>query len=101
MRFLLVISTLGRTSELRRFLQSACAQTYSRFEVVVVDQNDDDRVERVLAEFDQVLQIRLVKSARRGLALGRNIGLNIASDADVITFPDDDCWYPPQLLARV
>jgi glycosyltransferase involved in cell wall biosynthesis len=100
MRFILIITTLHRTSELQRFLRSAKGQTYQNFEIIIVDQNDDDRVARLLDEFSG-LTIRHVRSARLGASSGRNIGLNCRWDADIVAFPDDDCWYPPDLLARV
>src|SRR5712664_3371730 len=101
MRFLLIITTLQRTSELRRFLKSASDQTYKKLEIIIVDQNEDDRVARVLEEFTEVLLLRHVRSARRGASAGRNIGLSVPWDAEIVAFPDDDCWYPPDLLARV
>jgi len=101
MRFLLIITTLHRTTELRRFLESACDQTYKQFEIVIVDQNADDRVTRIVEEFTPRLPIRHIRSAVRGASSGRNLGLSLSSDSDIIAFPDDDCWYPRDLLARV
>ena len=66
MRFLLIITTLDRTSELRRFLKSACDQTYTNFEIVIVDQNSDDRVTRIVEEFAGALSIRHIRSAQLG-----------------------------------
>ena len=101
MRFLLIITTLDRTSELRRFLNSACSQTYKNFKIVIVDQNDDERVTHLLDEFSGLLSIQHIRSAERGASSGRNAGLDHRWDADIVAFPDDDCWFPPDLLARV
>jgi GT2 family glycosyltransferase len=35
-----------------------------------------------------------------GASHGRNVGL-AAREGDLVAFADDDCWYPPDLLARV
>lgn len=35
-----------------------------------------------------------------GLSRARNVALDHV-EADVVGFPDDDCWYPPHLLERV
>ena len=51
MRFSLIVATLGRTAELRRLLESLAVQTHQDFEVIVVDQNTDDRVSQILAPF--------------------------------------------------
>lgn len=95
----LVVATIGRTGELERFLGSAAAQTYRRLRVIVVDQNPDDRLEAILSPFASELEIRHLR-AERGLSRARNLGLAEVS-SDLVAFPDDDCWYPPDLLARV
>ena len=40
----LILATVGRTDELTRMFESLATQTFSDFEVVVVDQNEDDRL---------------------------------------------------------
>ena len=94
MTFDLVVATVGRTSELRRFLESLGAQTHRDFRVLVVDQNDDDRL-APLAD-DNVVRLH----SAPGLSRARNAALPHLT-ADVVAFPDDDCVYPPDLLARV
>ena len=95
--FDLVVGTVDRTEELARFLDSVTAQDYPEVRVLVVDQNEDDRVEAVLV--DAAPAIRRIRSAP-GLSHARNAALPELT-ADVVAFPDDDCEYPPGLLARV
>ena len=95
----LVLATVGRTSEARRLLRSLAAQTYRDFRLIVVDQNDDDRLVPLVDEFAASFSICHLRSAR-GISYARNVALPRV-DADVIGFPDDDCWYPPDLLERV
>lgn len=96
--FSLIVTTLGRVPELERLLASLDSQTCKDFEVLVVDQNPDDCLLTVLARHPG-LQVRHLRS-RRGAARGRNVGLPLAQ-GDLIGFPDDDCWYPGDLLAAV
>ncbi len=95
--FDLVVATIGRGEELARLLDSLEAQEYSAVRVLLVDQNDDDRVEEVVA--GRRLEIVRLRSAR-GLSRARNVALQHLS-ADLVAFPDDDCVYPPALLQRV
>ncbi len=95
----LVVSTLGRTLELERLLTSLRAQTFSDFETIIVDQNGDERLEPVLAPHLATLNI-VASRSDRGLSLGRNTGLALVA-GDIVAFPDDDCWYPTDLLERV
>jgi glycosyltransferase involved in cell wall biosynthesis len=94
----LVVATVNRVAELERLLASLEAQTYQRFEVIVVDQNPDDRLAPVLRRHPG-LAIRHLRS-ELGVSRARNAGLRSAQ-GDITAFPDDDCWYPQQLLAGV
>ncbi len=95
--FDLVVATVGRVEELERFLDSLEAQEYPRVRVLVVDQNEDAQLEPVLAgRGTEILHLR----SRLGLSRARNVALEHVA-ADVVAFPDDDCVYPPDLLARV
>ncbi|CAA9316051.1 MAG: Glycosyltransferase [uncultured Gemmatimonadetes bacterium] len=96
--FSLVLATLGRTAELGRFLAALDAQTARGFELIVVDQNGDDRLLPVLAPFRGRFPIRHLTSAP-GLSRARNVALPHAA-GDVVAFPDDDCLYPADLLER-
>jgi glycosyltransferase involved in cell wall biosynthesis len=95
----LIMGTLGRTAELRRFLESFARQTCPNARLIVGDQNTDDRFIAVIAEFESLVPILHLHS-EVGLSRARNVGL-CHVQADVVGFPDDDCWYPPDLLERV
>ena len=96
----LIVATRYRTAEVKKLLDSLVAQTYQAFDVIVVDQNQDDRLVPVLESYAQTLRIRHVRSKTSGKAAANNVGLRI-SEGDVIGFPDDDCWYAPDLLSRI
>ncbi|GAW94024.1 glycosyltransferase family 2 protein [Calderihabitans maritimus] len=99
MRFSLVLATVDRTEEVKRFLEHLDRQTYRDFELIVVDQNPDDRLEALLHPYRERFRILHLRSAK-GLSRARNVGLKCVG-GDIIGFPDDDCWYPPNLLERV
>jgi glycosyltransferase involved in cell wall biosynthesis len=97
----LVLATVGRTSELIRFLESMCAQTDTEFELIVVDQNADRRLEEIVDGFRRRgLALRHVKAPRRGLSFARNLGLGYVRGG-LIGFPDDDCWYEPATVENI
>src|SRR5215212_9261375 len=99
MHFSLVLATVGRTEEVRRLLESLREQTYRNFEVIVVDQNPGDGLTYLLELYRDTLNIRHIRSAK-GISKARNVGLRYTT-GDVVAFPDDDCWYAPDLLERV
>jgi len=99
MKFSLVMGTLGRVEEVRGFLASLQRQDHRDFELLIVDQNPDERLAPVIAQYRQHFRILRYRSAP-GLSRARNVGLRYVS-GDVVAFPDDDCWYPDGLLSRV
>ena len=100
MDFDLVVPTLGRSDDLTRFLDALDAQTHRGFRLTVVaDQDGRAALEPTLAPYADRFELQLVDSPR-GLSRARNVGLRHA-EGDVVSFPDDDCWYPPDLLERV
>ena len=95
--FDLVVATVSRSRELGDFLDSLEAQSYPGVRVIVVDQNDDERVAEVIA--GRRLPV-LHRRSVLGLSRARNVGLREV-EADLVAFPDDDCIYPPGILGRV
>jgi glycosyltransferase involved in cell wall biosynthesis len=96
--FSLIVATMKRVAEVERLLASLEGQTYRDFEVIVIDQNPDERLVPVLARHES-LDIQHLRSLP-GASRARNVGLRVAR-GDIIAIPDDDCWYPEQLLATV
>lgn len=99
MKFSLIMATLGRTREVEGFLASLDAQSYRDFELIVVDQNPDDRLAPLLNLRRTRFPILHLRS-KPGLSRARNVGLEHVT-GEVVGFPDDDCRYPPHLLERV
>jgi GT2 family glycosyltransferase len=100
MKFSLLVTSYGRAEDLERFFHSVGEQRYSgRIEVIFVDQN----VER--PESCALLQAPIaLKEVRTGgrtpLSKARNLGLRLGC-GEIFAFPDDDCWYEPELLAKI
>jgi glycosyltransferase involved in cell wall biosynthesis len=99
MKFSLILSTKGRVVEVERFLRSLQMQTHHDFELIVSDQNEDDRLADALRSFDRGGRLIHLKN-RGGVSRARNEGIARAS-GEIIGFPDDDCAYPPRILEEV
>jgi len=97
----LIMATIGRVDEVRRFVDCLSVQTSREFELIVVDQNPDDRLVPVLEKVTAMgIALRHLRQAEPNQCLARNLGLANAS-MDVVAFPDDDCWYEPNTLELV
>lgn len=94
----LVVCTLGRFEPLERLLGSLERQTNRKFEVIVVDQNPDGFLDAALSRHPGLPIVHM--RSPKGLSRARNVGLTRCSGA-IIGFPDDDCWYDPDVLKKV
>ena len=97
----LVLATYGRCDDVGRMLDSLVAQTDTAFEVLIVDQNPDDRLcEPIARGLAAGLAIRHLRLERPSLSGARNLGIAQAK-GEIIGFPDDDCWYEPETVAEM
>jgi len=100
MDFSLVVATCGRTDELELLFSSISRQKIENVEIIVVDQNADDRVIPIIQRFSETMEIKHIRSEIRNSSHARNLGL-AAAIGDIIAFPDDDCVYPEGILSQV
>lgn len=92
MLFSVVIPTYNRVGLLPLTLRSVWEQSFTDFEVVVVDDGSTDGTLEYLQSLD--LPIRVVVGLNKGPGAARNLGSREAS-GDYIAFLDsDDVWFP-------
>ncbi|PZM09659.1 glycosyltransferase family 2 protein [Rhizobium tubonense] len=94
--FSLIVCTIDRFDQLERLFTSLKRQSLNTFEVILVDQNPDDRLVGMITAFSSFFIIRHIRSAK-GISRARNNGIAVATGA-YVCFPDDDCWYEPNTL---
>lgn len=99
MKFSLIIGTYQRREELQLLFLSLEKQTYKNFEVILCDQNNEGFLEDIISEFGLKFHILHLRT-ERGLSRARNEGLKVYS-GEILAFPDDDCFYPPDLLNNI
>ena len=95
--FSLVVPTVGRSAEVREMLRSAVGSSVQDFELIIVDQNADDRLREVCAEYAARIPLQRMQVSFKGAARARNYGARFAT-GEVINFPDDDCELSTRLL---
>ena len=96
----LIVATMGRVAELRDLFDSILAQRWGALDIILVDQNPDDRLAPIAAEYAGRLPLRHIRTPRPHANAARNLGLR-AAIGDIVAFPDDDCTLPPGTLAQV
>lgn len=99
----IIIPTYGRPSTLKRAVESVVKQTYSNLEIIVVDDNNPDTLERqetekIIGSFNDQRLIYLQHPYNKNGAAARNTGIKHASGS-YISFLDDDDEYEPNKIA--
>lgn len=94
----LVLCTVGRADEVHDFIHSIVS-TQRNVELIIVDQNKDDRIAIILerVSFPVNIIVKHIRTDTLGLSRARNIGLKHVT-GDVFAFPDDDCIYSRHVL---
>lgn len=83
-------------------IRSALAQTFTDFELIVVDDGSKDGTAGVVKELArQDARIQLVQQANRGLAGARNSALRAARGAFFALLDSDDLWEPEFLAEQM
>ena len=100
MKFSLVMATLGRSDEIKIFLDSLKSQNYKNFELIIVDQNENHILRNIIDSYKDNFYINHIRIREKGLSLARNVGIKYAT-GDIIAFPDDDCTYSDGILSFI
>jgi GT2 family glycosyltransferase len=90
-----IIPTFNRWPLVGEALESVFAQSYSDFELIVVDDGSTDDTQQELAKFRS--RLRLFVKARGGVAAARNFGVSRAAGRYVAFLDSDDLWRPKKL----
>ncbi len=90
--FSIIIPTYNRPERLRACLSGIAQVDYphDHFDVIIVDDGSPQPLDSVIAPFQKVLEITLMRQPNSGPARARNAGLALAKGA-LIAFLDDDC----------
>ena len=74
----LVCATRGRTAEVEHLLASLVAQCQTSMEVIIVDQNLDDRLVPIIDRVKDKLDINHIRMVPSGVSAARNAGFRAA-----------------------
>lgn len=102
-----VIPTFKRSDVLSRSIDSVLAQTYSNYEIIVVDDNNPDSDERkntenVMRVYADQHKIKYIKhSKNRNGSAARNTGIKASSGKYIMFLDDDDEFCPVKIYSQV
>jgi len=95
-----IVPVYNRPGELAELLESMAAQTYSNFEVVIIEDGSVLRSDHLAKEYSDKLSVRYVDLPRSGPSLARNAGTRSAK-GDYYIYIDSDCLLPADYLNNI
>ena len=99
MLFSVIIPCHNRSESLHRALKSVFAQTYTKFEVIIVDDGStDDTAQLIQNCFPQCVYIY---QANKGVSAARNTGIAQAKGEWIAFLDSDDEWLPAKLQIQI
>ncbi len=94
-----IIPCYNQAHFLGEAIDSVLAQTYSEYEIIVVNDGSPDNILQVMEAYSDNPRILLHNQENKGLEETRNIGVSLAK-GDYFQFLDADDWLHPEKFAR-
>ena len=95
-----IITTHNRNDLLRRAVQSILSQTYSKLEIIVVDDGSNPSAEEIIHSIDLPMGMKLSyfrHDTSRGACAARNTGIQASKGEYIIGLDDDDTYRPNRI----
>lgn len=101
MLFTVIVPVYKVEAYLERCVDSILAQTFTDFEVILVDDGSPDRCPAICDAYaEKDSRVRVIHKPNGGLVSARNAGI-MAARGDYICYADSDDWAKPNLLEFV
>jgi glycosyltransferase involved in cell wall biosynthesis len=94
-RVSIIIPTYNRSSIVPRAIESVLQQTWSDYELIVIDDGSTDDTHDRLQDYEG--RIQYVYQANRGFSAARNAGVKLANGEWIAFLDSDDLWHPTKL----
>ena len=96
----MIIPVYNRPEDIREVLEGLVQQTYTQFEIIVVESGSTVKSDEVVAEFQNQLDVQYAPTGNHGQGFSRNYGMKQAK-GDYFIILDSDIIIPPDYLKHV
>jgi glycosyltransferase involved in cell wall biosynthesis len=96
-----IIPTYNRNKVILRSIESVLKQTYSNFEIIIIDDGSTDKTELLLNDLVINNKIHYYKTENLGVSHARNLGVSKASGEWIAFLDSDDEWLPHKLQTQI
>ena len=99
-KYSVVVPVYNRPDEIDELLSSLTAQTFTNFEVLVIEDGSTKKCDQVVEKYRDQLEIRYFFKENSGQGFSRNYGYKRAKGDYFVVF-DSDCLIPKDYLEKV
>lgn len=100
MKISVIIPAYNREKTIKRCIDSVIGQTYSAFEIIVVDDGSTDKTLNII-EKEYQGAVRIIKQNHKGAQAARNAGIRAAQGEYIAFLDSDDEWLPSKLEVQI
>ncbi|NLV68394.1 MAG: glycosyltransferase family 2 protein [Spirochaetes bacterium] len=94
--FSVIIPAYNRYEQLRRAVDSVLAQTFSDYEIIVIDDGSTDTTREIETLYHG--KVKYMYRPHRGVSAARNCGITHSSSEHITFLDSDDLWHPDKLM---
>ena len=94
-----ILPTYNRYAFVGQAIDSVLNQTFTDFELIVVDDGSTDNTPALLDQYGD--RINVIRQENRGVSAARNSGIRSASGNAIALLDSDDYWLPKKLEEQV
>lgn len=96
-----VLPTYNRAKTLERAIQSVLNQTFTDFELIIIDDGSTDESDLILSKYARLTNVTVASQPRGGCSMARNVGISKACGRYLAFQDSDDEWIPDKLAKAV
>jgi glycosyltransferase involved in cell wall biosynthesis len=94
-----ILPTYNRAGFLKESIQSILSQTFTDFELIVVDDGSTDHTQGVVQEFPEIRYVFC--PINQGVSKARNLGIGLARGRYICFLDSDDLWVENKLETQI
>jgi glycosyltransferase involved in cell wall biosynthesis len=98
----IIIPTYNRAKLLTEAIESVIAQSFTDFEIIVVDDGSSDDTPRIITDLCRMFsEIKYVYQKNHGVSRARNVGIRESTGEYICFLDSDDLWQKDKLAAQI